>query len=86
LTTPERDLLTLWSGGLRWFYHDEADAVQAYSRAVGGWYWGLGAAMPLDAAQQQIIEHLMAAFDPHGVFANPLGLAPKAVSVFGGGS
>ena len=86
LTTPEQDLLTLWSGGLRWLYHDEADAVRDYSRAVGGWCWALGEAMPLEAAQQQIIEHLMAAFDPHGVFANPLGLVPKAVSVFGGGS
>ena len=86
LTTPERDLLTLWSGGLRWFYHDEADAVLDYSRAVGGWCWALGEAMPLEAAHQQIIQHLMAAFDPHGVFANPLGLGPKAASTFGGGA
>jgi glycolate oxidase FAD binding subunit len=86
LTTPERDLLSMWSGGLRWLYHDDGEAVRAYSDRVGGWCWALGDAMPLDPAQQQIIEHLMAAFDPHGVFANPLGLVPKTASHFGGGS
>jgi hypothetical protein len=53
---------------------------------VGGWCWALGEAMPLEAAHQQIIQHLMAAFDPHRVFANPLGLGPEAASTFGGGA
>ncbi|MEL0048739.1 MAG: glycolate oxidase subunit GlcE [Gammaproteobacteria bacterium] len=84
LNAPETDLLTLWNGGLRWLYHDQDDAVRAYSHAVGGWCWALGEVMPMEAAQRRVIEHLMAAFDSSGVFANPLGLAPKAVSLSGG--
>jgi hypothetical protein len=74
LSDPNSDALVLWAGGLRWIYHDDAQAVADYCRQVGGWYWAVGEAMPIDPTQQQIMAHLVKAFDPHGVFASSLNL------------
>ena len=38
LASPEQNLLVMWSGGLRWLYHDDAQAVREYIKAVGGWF------------------------------------------------
>ena len=78
LSDPNSDALVLWAGGLRWIYHDDAQAVADYCRQVGGWYWAIGEAMPIDPMQQQIMAHLAKAFDPHGVFASPLNLNAAA--------
>ena len=86
LASPEQNLLVMWSGGLRWLYHDDAQAVHDYSNAVGGWCWALGEIMPLEPAQRLITQHLMAAFDPKGVFANPLGLVAKENTDLRGGA
>lgn len=72
--TAAEDALVLWGGGLRWIYHDDAAAVAAYCASVDGWYWAIGEGMPMEPMQRQIMTHLVEAFDPHGVFANPLGL------------
>ena len=74
LSNLNQDALVLWGGGLRWVYHDDAQAVADYSRQVGGWYWAVGETMPIDPMQRQIMAHLASAFDPHGVFACPLDL------------
>ncbi|MBL6813970.1 MAG: glycolate oxidase subunit GlcE [Pseudomonadales bacterium] len=78
LSDPNSDALVLWAGGLRWIFHDDALAVADYCRQVGGWGWAVGEAMPIDPLQQQIMTHLAKAFDPHGVFANPLKLHATA--------
>ena len=75
LTNPDNDALVMWGGGLRWFYHDDGAAVHAYSKAVGGWCWAIGEPIPIDGMQAQIMAQLAKAFDPHAVFASPLGLA-----------
>ena len=75
LTDPDKDALIMWGGGLRWIYHEDGAAVHAYSKVVGGWCWAIGEPMPIDAMQGQIMSQLAKAFDPHGVFASPLGLA-----------
>ena len=48
LSNLNQDALVLWGGGLRWVYHDDAQAVADYSRQVGGWYWAVGETMPID--------------------------------------
>lgn len=75
LSNPDSDALVMWGGGLRWFYHDDDAAVRAYSKAVGGWCWAIGEPMLVDAMQGQLMGRLAKAFDPHAVFASPLGLA-----------
>ena len=47
LSNLNQDALVLWGGGLRWVYHDDAQAVADYSRQVGGWYWAVGETMPV---------------------------------------
>lgn len=74
LSNLNQDALVLWGGGLRWVYHDDAQAVADYSRQVGGWYWAIGETMPIDPMQRQIMAQLASAFDPNGVFACPLDL------------
>ena len=74
----DQDALVLWGGGLRWVYHDDAQAVADYSRQVGGWYWAVGETMPIDPMQRQIMAQLASAFDPNGVFACPLDLNPNS--------
>ena len=74
LSNLNQDALVLWGGGLRWVYHDDAQAVADYSRQVGGWYWAVGETMPIDPMQRQIMAQLASAFDPNGVFACPLDL------------
>ncbi len=76
------DALVMWGGGLRWFYQDDAAAVMAYAKAVGGWCWAIGDAMPIDPMQAQIMHQLANAFDPKGVFATPLSFpANKAATL-----
>lgn len=83
LSDLNQDALVLWGGGLRWVYHDDAQAVADYSRQVGGWYWAVGETMPIDPMQRQIMVHLASAFDPHGVFACPLNLNLNLNSALG---
>ena len=78
LSNLNQDALVLWGGGLRWVYHDDAQAVADYSRQVGGWYWAVGETMPIDPTQRQIMAQLASAFDPNGVFACPLDLNPNS--------
>ena len=78
LSNLNQDALVLWGGGLRWVYHDDAQAVADYSRQVGGWYWAVGETMPIDPMQRQIMAQLASAFDPNGVFACPLDLNPNS--------
>ena len=78
LSNLNQDALVLWGGGLRWVYHDDAQAVADYSRQVGGWYWAIGETMPIDPMQRQIMAQLASAFDPNGVFACPLDLNPNS--------
>lgn len=63
-----------WGGGLRWWWHDDADGVHSYAREHRGWAWALGEPIALDAAQRKLMSNIKAAFDPDGVLHSPLHL------------
>ena len=63
-----------WGGGLRWWWHADADEVHRYAREHRGWAWALGEPVALDAAQRKLMSNIKAAFDPDGVLHSPLHL------------
>ncbi len=63
------DLLIEWGGGLRWLRHDDAEAVHAYAKSVGGWCWAKGEQMPIDVVQSRYMNELKRAFDPQSIFS-----------------
>ena len=68
------DLLIEWGGGLRWLRHDDAEAVHAYAKSVGGWCWAKGEQMPIDVVQSRYMNELKRAFDPQSIFLSPMSL------------
>ena len=68
------ELAIEWGGGLRWWWHADADEVHSYAREQRGWAWALGEPVALDAAQRKLMSKIKAAFDPDGVLHSPLRL------------
>ncbi|XOV84536.1 MAG: glycolate oxidase subunit GlcE [bacterium] len=61
-----------WSGGQRWWWHEDAAVVQAYAKAAGGWAHAKGAAQRVDALSGRYMLNIKRAFDPDGVFLSPI--------------
>ncbi len=68
------DMAIMWAGGLRWWWHDDADVVQAQVGAMGGWAWAMESAPQLPAAERVLMQRIKAAFDPAGLFGSSLPL------------
>ena len=72
------ELAVEWAGGLRWWWHEDAAAVAAYTSACKGWAWCLGEPQPLAADHGKYMRAIKAAFDPDDIFVSALQLEPGA--------
>lgn len=78
MQVPDAQVAIEWGGGQRWLWHDDADVVRAYAASHKGWAWALGQALELEPNQRRYMTQIKQAFDPHGLFDSPLGLATHA--------
>ncbi|MEM7099429.1 MAG: glycolate oxidase subunit GlcE [Pseudomonadota bacterium] len=61
-----------WGGGLRWIWHEDGASLKDIVRSYGGWVWQQGAVPEITAGQRRLMQALKSAFDPDGIFVDPL--------------
>ncbi len=66
------DMAVMWAGGLRWWWHDDEEAIQTHVKAMGGWAWAMERAPRLPAAERALMRRIKASFDPAGLFGSAL--------------